>query len=923
MKKITLMLVLLVCASYSITAQNLLNNGDFEGGMVDWFGNAFNVQTDGGNSFNFANVEAAGNSFDVNLSQALEIVEGETYTLTFEAVTGAGETRTMIAGIGLNEAPFTADIETVTLTDELQTYELTFTASFGLMNSRVLFDMGAEVGVVVIDNVVLEGPEPMDGGDMPMVAAPTPPARDADAVFSIYSDAYTDQPNVNFGAFNVGTLDITEIEVAGDNVQQIGFVQPDPGFLLVDWGALVDNTAMTHFHMDIWIQTNLATGLVINPIWSNHVGNMGETSNFGMTNPVNTFGEWISIDVPLTAFDFGTMPGQQQRDALRQFVMTVAGADTGARTVFLDNVYLHNNTTSMGGDLVALPVDFELPAATYTFGGFEGAASSIEANPDMSGENTSATVMQTIKTEGAQFFAGTFLNIDTPIAFTEDMSAISIQTWSPKANIPVRLRLENADNSSGIELDVNTTTENAWETLTYDFSAMVDPNVDYVNLVVFFEFIPDLPGDGSTYFFDNIELAMVEDESDPVELPVDFEDDANLDYDFLGFEGAVSTLETNPDQSGINTSATVMQTIKTEGAQFFAGTFLNLDAAIPFTSDLGVLEIDTWSPKADIPVRVRLENADNSAAAEVDVNTTEVGVWETLSYDFSAVIDPSVDYVRIVVFFEFIPELPGDGSTYFFDNIELAMAEDDSDPVELPVDFEDDANLDYDFLGFEGAVSTLETNPDQSGINTSATVMQTIKTEGAQFFAGTFLNLDVPIPFSSDLGALEIDTWSPKAGIPVRVRLENADNSAAAEVDVNTTEVGAWETLNYDFSTLIDPTVDYVRIVVFFEFIPDLPGDGSTYFFDNLRVVEVLSTDEFNATTIAVYPNPTTNTWIVSNPSQNITSVEVFNISGQRVSMQKPNANSVTIDATRLSTGMYIATINTSEGSASVKLIKN
>ena len=321
----------------------LVDNGDFEEGMVEWIGNAFNVQTDGGNSFNFANIETAGNAFDVNLSQVLEIVAGETYTMTFDAATGVGQSRSMIAGIGLNEAPFTSNTEVVALTEDIQTFELTFTAGFGLANSRVLFDMGAEVGVVVIDNVSLFLEE---GDDVtpPDVAAPVPPAREADAVFSMFSDAYTDQPNVVFGAFNVGTLDVTPLDVDGDNFLQVNFVQPDPGFLLVDWGTIVDNTAMTHFHMDIWVDTDLTTGLVVNPILSNHVGDAGETSNFGLTNPVTAFGEWISIDVPMDQFDFGTTPGVQQRDALRQFVMTVAGADAGARTVFLDNLYLHNDT---------------------------------------------------------------------------------------------------------------------------------------------------------------------------------------------------------------------------------------------------------------------------------------------------------------------------------------------------------------------------------------------------------------------------------------------------------------------------------------------------------------------------------------------------------------------------------------------------
>ncbi|WP_405202489.1 hypothetical protein [Dokdonia sp. LLG6352-1] len=136
------------------TGDNLLSNGDFESGMVDWFGNAFNVQEDGGNSFNFANVMVAGNAFDVNLSQGLEITQGATYTLTFDASSDGN--RTLIAGIGLNEAPFEAVIETVNLTTTTQTFTLTLEAStFGSSNSRVLFDMGAETGVVVIDNVSL------------------------------------------------------------------------------------------------------------------------------------------------------------------------------------------------------------------------------------------------------------------------------------------------------------------------------------------------------------------------------------------------------------------------------------------------------------------------------------------------------------------------------------------------------------------------------------------------------------------------------------------------------------------------------------------------------------------------------------------------------------------------------------------------
>ncbi|HAW78563.1 MAG TPA: hypothetical protein DCX27_01865, partial [Balneola sp.] len=176
------------------TGGELLTNGDFElGDDGSWFGNAFNIQTEGGNSFNFADVATAGNAFDVNLSNGVAITQGETYILTFEASTSPGNTRSIIAGIGLNEGNFTAAIETVNLTETNQTFVLKLTATdFGSANSRVLFDMGAETGIVVIDNVSLIVDDGSTADPAPMVAAPAPPQRNTEDVISLYSDAYAD-----------------------------------------------------------------------------------------------------------------------------------------------------------------------------------------------------------------------------------------------------------------------------------------------------------------------------------------------------------------------------------------------------------------------------------------------------------------------------------------------------------------------------------------------------------------------------------------------------------------------------------------------------------------------------------------------------------------------------------------------------------
>lgn len=142
----------------------LIGDSGFEDGGAGWSGNALQVRTLGTNSYQYANVETAGNAFDVNLSYGLEIVQGETYELKFTAFSGGD--RTMVAGIGLNQDPWTAAVETINLTTTPTEFTVELSsADFGNANSRVLFDMGADVGIVIIDNVSLVKTSSDGGGD--------------------------------------------------------------------------------------------------------------------------------------------------------------------------------------------------------------------------------------------------------------------------------------------------------------------------------------------------------------------------------------------------------------------------------------------------------------------------------------------------------------------------------------------------------------------------------------------------------------------------------------------------------------------------------------------------------------------------------------------------------------------------------------
>lgn len=145
--------------SASTFDDGLLSNGDFQNGNNSWIvgvddNSPAPVTTASGNTYYSVNVTNAGNAFDVNLSQKLEITDGNTYTLTFDAWSNVN--RSIVAGIGLSANPWSNDVKTVDINTTRTTYSVTVSASgWGAANARVIFDLGAQVGEVNLDNVSL------------------------------------------------------------------------------------------------------------------------------------------------------------------------------------------------------------------------------------------------------------------------------------------------------------------------------------------------------------------------------------------------------------------------------------------------------------------------------------------------------------------------------------------------------------------------------------------------------------------------------------------------------------------------------------------------------------------------------------------------------------------------------------------------
>lgn len=83
-----------------------------------------------------------------------------------------------------------------------------------------------------------------------------------------------------------------------------------------------------------------------------------------------------------------------------------------------------------------------------------------------------------------------------------------------------------------------------------------------------------------------------------------------------------------------------------------------------------------------------------------------------------------------------------------------------------------------------------------------------------------------------------------------------------------------------------------------------------------------LAVNNFNAKSFKAYPNPTSSSWNITSGSDEITSVQVYDVLGKAVYSKNSASKEVTVNAASLSKGVYFAKVSTANGSSTVKLVK-
>jgi hypothetical protein len=143
--------------------------------------------------------------------------------------------------------------------------------------------------------------------------------------------------------------------------------------------------------------------------------------------------------------------------------------------------------------------------------------------------------------------------------------------------------------------------------------------------------------------------------------------------------------------------------------------------------------------------------------------------------------------------------------------------------MSLPINFESTVQ---GITVFGNSTTAVVNNPDQTGINTSSKVLETV--HGNQTWSGFFFDLSDPLDFSTNT-SIALKVWAPTTGT-FRVKVENSANTNDFVVlDVNVTSANSWQNISVDFTGSASGVYD--RLVLF-------PGwnvaNAGTFYIDDI-----------------------------------------------------------------------------------------
>lgn len=322
--------------------------------------------------------------------------------------------------------------------------------------------------------------------------------------------------------------------------------------------------------------------------------------------------------------------------------------------------------------------DFESLKMNLFDGGANGALS-VVPNPDPTGANTSAYVGKMVRGADGQPWAGWYAVIPEPVDAVANKYA-HVKVWKPRIS-PVVFKYENgtAPNSGDVHSIDDQTLEGQWEELVFDMGTAAPGTYNQIVLIPDFEDPLTLTEDITLYFDDIYVNNDATVGSDPVQVLEDFEF-IPLNLMLGGAEDlSTMTLVPNPDPSGVNLSAHVIEFLRDKDGVAWGGFWSSLPTPVDVT-DNKYVHVKVLKPRIS-PIKFKIEGGD---AGTIELPSTgpqqTTDAWEDMVFDFS---EKTGTYPIIAFMPDFEDPLTlTEDITIYFDDIILNS---DPNPISPPV----------------------------------------------------------------------------------------------------------------------------------------------------------------------------------------------------------------------------------------------
>lgn len=502
-----------------------------------------------------------------------------------------------------------------------------------------------------------------------------------------------------------------------------------------------------------------------------------------------------------------------------------------------------------------------------------GVLTEAVANPSATGINTSALVGKYVRNSSELYDVLNIRNVTITNAndyvYGRKRLSFDIYTSAP-VGTKISMQLENSNVTTATNypsgrhsgFKATTTVQNKWETIEFEFEKIIDPNTSALsinNVVLLFE---SNSNSGATYYFDNLLTKAAP------EKPI-IATDVLQNYDGVnkiikGTTTGTYSVVANPATNSVNSSANVAKYVRNVSEQYDV-LFFNTQSTI---EDAGLLKNQTNKIMIDVytsapigtVVSLNLENSATSLPANYPTGrnstyvaiTTKQNQWETLTFYYNSSPDGGTSNLAVNQMVLLFNSGSYTADTYYFDNIRIGSTK-LPDTFTQGVIYEDYQTIhNITFRDAIGTYTANTANPNASGINTSSNVGKYVRKSTELYdnfsfnttitnigdFKGGVKKFAMDVYTSAPVGS--IISWQAESSASVPANYPVGRHSIYQGVVKQT---NAWHTVTFTYASSPDASTadsEVNRFVFLFE-----PGtnSGNTYYFDNLRALNLVSTE--------------------------------------------------------------------------------